>query len=132
MKNTSGTKSLDPMEHLGNKLKEQTRYTIESGERVTKKHRTGGAKEHTMITTTIAVLILVVALSTALALLDFSLRARSAYASLRRQSELVKAGFVPQVEASVVRLRQTAPRSAGAKRPFANRQPRPALEPVAA
>ncbi len=83
-----------------------------------------------MIALAIATLVLVVTLATALTLVDFWLRARSAYASLRRQERLLKAGFVPQVEAKVVRLRSaTIAVGPGASRAFATRLPRrqPAL-----
>lgn len=77
-----------------------------------------------MIATTIAVLFSVIALATALTLVDFWLRASSAYVSLRRQSALVRAGFVPQVDAQFVRLRPAASRmTPGATRPFAKRVP---------
>ena len=79
-----------------------------------------------MIALTIAALFTVICLATALTLVDFWLRGRSAYGSLRRQSELLKAGFVPQVEAKVVRLRPNAPRFA-AIRPLHREAPRPAL-----
>ena len=77
-----------------------------------------------MIATSITVLISVLAIATALTLIDCWLRARTAYASLRRQSALMKAGFVPQVEAHIVRLRPAAYRSAAATRPYATRLPR--------
>ncbi|MBD2842194.1 hypothetical protein [Erythrobacter rubeus] len=84
-----------------------------------------------MIAATLSVLISVVTIATALALVDFWLRASSAYALLKRQSDLVKAGFVPQVEARVVRLRPAAPRgSSAATRPFATRLPRRASLPA--
>lgn len=83
-----------------------------------------------MLATSLTVLISVIAIATALTLLDCWLRARSAYASLKRQRALVKAGFVPQVEARIVRLRPAATRSLAATRPFARRLPRAAKAPV--
>lgn len=83
-----------------------------------------------MIALAIATFILVVALATALTLVDFWLRARSAHASLKRQLRLMQVGFVPQVDAKVVRLRSaTITAGYGASRPFATRLPRrqPAL-----
>lgn len=77
-----------------------------------------------MIATTLATLFTVMAIATALALVDFWLRARDAYVYLGRQRALIKAGFVPQVEAQVVRLRPTATRFVGGTtRPFAKRLP---------
>ena len=83
-----------------------------------------------MIATTIAALFSLIAIATALALMDVWLRARSAYASLKRQSALVQAGFVPQVEARVIRLRSGTPRVGGASRPFARRLPRATSAPA--
>ncbi len=77
-----------------------------------------------MIAATITALFSVIAIATAITLIDCWMRAHSAYASLRRQSALVKAGFVPQVEAQIVRIRPSAPRAAAATRPYARRLPR--------
>lgn len=78
-----------------------------------------------MIAFATATLILVVALAAGLTLVDFWLRATSAYRSLRRQSRLIEAGFVPQVDARVVRLRSaTIGMGYGPSRPFATRLPR--------
>lgn len=77
-----------------------------------------------MITLTLTVLFVVVFLATALALTDAWLRARSAFDLLSRERALVKAGFVPIVEASEIRLRPGPPRlREGAMRPFARRVP---------
>ncbi|MBV7259657.1 hypothetical protein [Erythrobacter crassostreae] len=78
-----------------------------------------------MIAATITILFSVIAIATAITLVDFWMRARSAYVSLKRQSALVNAGFVPQVEARIVRLRPNAPRALATTRPFARRLPRP-------
>lgn len=83
-----------------------------------------------MLAATITALFSVIAIATALTLVDFWLRARSAYASLSRQSALVKAGFVPQVEARTVRLRTSTPRPLGSTRPFARRLPRQSDVPL--
>lgn len=83
-----------------------------------------------MIAASITTLFLVVAIATAITLVDCWLRARSAYASLKRQNSLVEAGFVPQVEAQMVRLRPTAPRPQASTRPFARRLPRQSDVPV--
>lgn len=75
-----------------------------------------------MITMTIAALVSVITIATALTLIDFALRARSAYVSLKRQGQLAAAGFVPQVDAQVVRLRPSTHRAALAPaRPIATR-----------
>ena len=77
-----------------------------------------------MITLTLTALFVIVSLATALALADAWLRARSAFDLLTRERALVKAGFVPMVEASEIRLRPAAPRlRGGAMRPFARRVP---------
>ena len=62
-----------------------------------------------MIAMTLAALITLVAIATGLSLLDSWIRGRSAYGVLRRERDLLKAGFVPQVDASEVRLRGPAP-----------------------
>lgn len=78
-----------------------------------------------MMTATLTILISVIAIASVLTLIDCVLRAQSAYVSLKRQSVLVKAGFVPQVEAQTLRLRASVQRpAAGATRPFAKRLPR--------
>lgn len=77
-----------------------------------------------MIATTLAVLFSVVAIATILALVDFWLRANSAYASLKRHSALSRAGFVPQMEAQFVNLRPVnAMRASGSTRLYATRLP---------
>lgn len=84
-----------------------------------------------MITATLTILVTVIGIATALTLIDCGLRASSAYASLKRQTALMKAGFVPQVEAQIVRVRPAAPRvSTGATRPFATRLPRRGRAPA--
>ncbi|WP_298302591.1 hypothetical protein [uncultured Erythrobacter sp.] len=65
-----------------------------------------------MLIACITALFVIVTLATALSLLDTWLRARSAFWSVFRERELLEAGFVPQVEASEVRLRQPLHRSA--------------------
>ncbi|WP_390585369.1 hypothetical protein [Erythrobacter sp. MTPC3] len=78
-----------------------------------------------MMTATLAVLVTVIAIASVLTLIDCVLRAQSAYGSLKRQSALVQAGFVPQVEAQTLRMRPSLQRpAAGATRPFAKRLPR--------
>jgi hypothetical protein len=114
----------------GTKALEQTRYGIEIALFGVFSTMPQGSKEFTMIAFAVATLIFLVALATTLALADFWLRARSAYASLRRQTQLMKAGFVPQVDAKVVRLRSaTVSTGCGTSRSFATRLPRhqPAL-----
>nr|WP_298926898.1 hypothetical protein [uncultured Erythrobacter sp.] len=83
-----------------------------------------------MLAATITLLFSAVAIATAITLVDCWLRARSAYSSLKRQNDLVKAGFVPQVEARIVRLRPTAPRALATTRPFARRLPRQSDVPL--
>lgn len=84
-----------------------------------------------MIAITVATLFTVIALATGLTLVDCWLRARGAYASLKRHRALVKAGFIPQVEAQYIRLRPAASRFAPeATRPFAQRLPRRSPVPV--
>lgn len=59
-----------------------------------------------MIAMTIACLFVIAALAASLTLLDTWLQARSAFWSVFRERQLLDAGFVPQVEANEVRLRQ--------------------------
>ena len=76
-----------------------------------------------MIALTLAILFAAIAIATGFVLVDCAMRFKSAHASLVRQQALVKAGFVPQVEASAVRLRSNTQRTSGAARPFATRLP---------
>lgn len=77
-------------------------------------------------------LFVVAAIATGLSLTDSWLRGRNAYRILKREQALLKAGFIPQVHAHEVRLRQPARHTlASATRPFARRLPLPNL-PAAA
>ena len=76
-----------------------------------------------MIALTLAILFTAIAIATGFVLVDCAMRFKSAHASLVRQQALVNAGFVPQVEASAVRLRSNTQRANGATRPFATRLP---------
>ena len=72
-----------------------------------------------MIAMTITCLFVIAALATSLTLLDTWLQARAAFWSTFREQQLLDAGFVPQLEASEVRLRQPIHRTA--RRPSATR-----------
>lgn len=61
-----------------------------------------------MIALTVAALFTIVAIATALSLVDSWIRGRSAYTVLRREEALLKSGFVPQVEPYETRLRHPA------------------------
>lgn len=77
-----------------------------------------------MIAMTLTALFSVIAVATALSLLDSWLRGRADFQSLMREKGLLDAGFVPQVEAHEVRLRPQPRRSlAAATRPYARRLP---------
>ncbi|KEO91097.1 hypothetical protein EH31_00080 [Erythrobacter longus] len=65
-----------------------------------------------MIAMTITCLFVIAALATGLTLLDNWLQARAAFWSVFREQQLLDAGFVPQLEASEIRLRQPLHRSA--------------------
>lgn len=56
-------------------------------------------------------LFVIAALASSLGLLDTWLKARAAFWSVFRQQQLLDAGFMPQVEASEIRLRQTLPQA---------------------
>lgn len=76
-----------------------------------------------MLAATIATLISVIAIATVLTLADCWLRGVDAYGSLKRQTALAEAGFVPQVESQFVRVRLSRSTSVRASRPFARRLP---------
>ncbi|QUL39126.1 hypothetical protein [Erythrobacter sp. JK5] len=78
-----------------------------------------------MITTTLTALFVAVAIATALGLVDCWLLGRDAYASLRQERALARAGFVPMVEADVMRLRRPVRAAALANRASAQRAPVP-------
>lgn len=82
-----------------------------------------------MLAMTLTCLFAVVAIATGLSLIDSWMRGRGAYVVLKREQALLKAGFVPQVHAHEVRLRQPARRTlAAATRPYAQRLPLPTTE----
>ncbi len=83
-----------------------------------------------MIAATLTALFVVVSFATLLALADLWMRGHFAFKSLKRERALVKAGFVPMVDAEEVRLRQPARFASAATRPFAHRLP--ARSPVPA
>lgn len=77
-----------------------------------------------MIAMTLIALFTVVAIATGLSLVDTWLRGSADFKALLRQKKLLDAGFVPQVEASDVRLRPLPRRTlAAAARPYARRVP---------
>lgn len=77
-----------------------------------------------MIAMTLTALFTVVAIATGLSLFDSWLRGRADFQALLREKGLLDAGFVPQVEASDVRLRLQPRRTlAAATRPYARRVP---------
>jgi hypothetical protein len=76
-----------------------------------------------MIALTLTTLFTVVTLASLLTLTDCWLRARLAFDVLGRERALVKAGFVPMVEAEELRLRSTPRFAPAATRPFAQRLP---------
>jgi hypothetical protein len=59
-----------------------------------------------LIVMTVTSLFVIAAIATGLSLVDSWLRARNAYGAISRESQLLAAGFVPQVEAFETRLRQ--------------------------
>ena len=82
-----------------------------------------------MIALALTALFTISATVIGLSLLDSWLRGRSEFAALRREQMLLKAGFVPQVQASQVRLRRPARRTlAAATRPYARRLPLPTVQ----
>ena len=83
-----------------------------------------------MIAFSLSALFATVALATLLGLTDCWMRGRRAFASLQRERAMVKAGFVPVVEAQELRLRQNSRFAGSASRPFAHRLP--ARSPVPA
>jgi len=81
-----------------------------------------------MITYLLLSLFALSALAATLSLADSALRWKYAFASLKRERALAKAGFVPQVTAREVRLRGPVGGFRGdATRPFAQRTPRRAM-----
>ncbi|MHA7818833.1 MAG: hypothetical protein ACX930_04195 [Erythrobacter sp.] len=77
-----------------------------------------------MIAMTLIALFTVVAIATGLSLVDSWLRGRAEFRSFLREKRLLDAGFVPQVEASDVRMRLQPRRTlAAAARPYARRIP---------
>ena len=77
-----------------------------------------------MIALTLAALFTVVAIATGLSLIDSWLRGRADLRVLLIRKRLLDAGFMPEVEASEVRLRAPARRTlAAATRPYARRTP---------
>lgn len=82
-----------------------------------------------MVATLITCLFAVAVIATGLSLIDSWLRARGAYAVLKRERALFKAGFLPQVHATEVRLRKPARRTlAAAARPYSRRTPLPVTQ----
>jgi hypothetical protein len=61
---------------------------------------------------TITCLFVIAALASSLTLLDTWLQARAAFWSVFRERQLLDAGFIPQIEAEEVRLRQPLHRTA--------------------
>ena len=70
-----------------------------------------------MIAVTLSVLFVVVSVATILSLADSWIRGRSAFGVLRREQALLDAGFLPQVEASEIRLRRPSSNAFGSKVP---------------
>jgi len=82
-----------------------------------------------MIAFALASLFSIAAVIAAITLTDSALRGRNAFAMLQRERSLVKAGFIPQVEARQLRLRRPSTGYRGsATRAFARRLPRPAIQ----
>lgn len=82
-----------------------------------------------MLALTLAALFTVTAIATVLSLVDSWLRGLGAYEGLIRERALLKAGFVPQVEARDVRLRRRSRHTiASASRPYARHTPLPFSE----
>ncbi len=69
-----------------------------------------------MLAAILTALFAITAVATGLSLIDSWIRGRSAYGVLRREQALLDAGFVPQVEASEVRLRTQASQTRNASR----------------
>ncbi|MEM9501182.1 MAG: hypothetical protein AAF941_04990 [Pseudomonadota bacterium] len=76
-----------------------------------------------MIATTLTALFVVIAIATLLTFADCWVRGRYAFVALKRERALVKAGFVPVVEAEAIRLRQPDRIAPAATRSFARRIP---------
>lgn len=76
-----------------------------------------------MIAFSLTALFATVALATMLGLTDCWIRGRRAFAAIKRERALVRAGFVPVVEARELRLRHKASFAGSASRPFARRLP---------
>lgn len=74
-------------------------------------------------------LFTIAATLTLLSLTDSWIRGRGAWRVLHREKALLEAGFVPQVTASEVRLRQPRRRTlAAASRPYSTRVPLPVVQ----
>ena len=69
-----------------------------------------------MLAAILTALFAITAVATGLSLIDSWIRGRSAYGVLRREQALLDAGFVPQVEASEVRLRAQTSQTRNASR----------------
>lgn len=83
-----------------------------------------------MIALCLAGLFIIAAIATSISLADSALRSGNAYKAIRRERALVKAGFVPQVEAQQIRLRHaTSGYPGSATRSFARRLPTTPPEP---
>lgn len=76
-----------------------------------------------MLSLILTCLFAITTIATGLSLIDSWLRGCGAYAVLKREQALLKAGFIPQVHAHQVRLRAPARRTiAAATRPHARRR----------
>ena len=85
-----------------------------------------------ILTLTLIALFSIAAVATGLSLLDSWVLGRDTYASLKREQELLEAGFLPQVQSYHVRLRKPARRTvASATRPYARRLPLPVVKTAA-
>lgn len=76
-----------------------------------------------MIPTTLTALFVVVTFATLLSLADLWIRGCVAFATLKRERGLAKAGFLPMVEAEEMRLRSALRFAPAASRPYARRVP---------
>ena len=77
-----------------------------------------------MIAFLIAAILAVTVLATAISLTDSVIRARSAFTSLKRERSLAAIGYVPQVDAAIVRLRRPTLDRRETSRSFVQRAPR--------
>ncbi|MEL6530645.1 MAG: hypothetical protein AAFQ27_11835 [Pseudomonadota bacterium] len=76
-----------------------------------------------MIATTLTALFVVVSFATLLALVDLWIRGSFSYKALKQERALMRAGFVPMIEAEELRLRPAQRTAPAASRPFARRVP---------